>query len=167
VPFLCFSQAYIAIAHHALQLRLESVLDARATFNCDSLGWLLPEFHQLRGRCAIRDSHSIGVAASSKPAAVFAFDLLQLRGKDLRALPLLKRKAALAKALKRTQRIVYCKHLGESGEKLFQAADQLGLEGVIGKRADSPYVRGRTANWVKVKTSHGRHLDEERAKWYE
>jgi bifunctional non-homologous end joining protein LigD len=85
-----------------------------------------PEFHQLRGRCAMRDPTRIGVAASSKPAVVFAFDLLQLRGKDLRALPLLKRKAALEKELKRTQRIVYCQHVGESVEKLFHAADQLG-----------------------------------------
>jgi bifunctional non-homologous end joining protein LigD len=45
-----------------------------------------PEFHQLRGRCAIRDPGRIARAAISKPAAVFAFDLLQLRGKDLRAL---------------------------------------------------------------------------------
>jgi ATP-dependent DNA ligase len=43
----------------------------------------------------------------------------------------------------------------------------LGLEGVIGKKADSPYRAGRTTNWVKVKTSHGRHIDEERAKWNE
>jgi bifunctional non-homologous end joining protein LigD len=126
-----------------------------------------PEFHQLRGRCAIRDPQRIGTVASASPAAVFAFDLLQLRGKDVRTLPLLKRKAALEKELKRTERIVYCKHVGESGEKLFQAADQLGLEGVIGKRADSRYVRGRTTNWVKVKTAHGRHIDEERAKWNE
>jgi hypothetical protein len=34
-------------------------------------------------------------------------------------------------------RIVYCQHVGESGEKLFQTADQLGLEGIIGKRATS------------------------------
>jgi ATP-dependent DNA ligase len=56
---------------------------------------------------------------------------------------------------------------GESGEKLFPAADQLGLEGVIGKKANSPYPRGRTPLWVKVKTRHGRHIDEERAKWNE
>lgn len=80
---------------------------------------------------------------------------------------LLKRKALLQKELAHTERIVYCQHIGESGEKLFQAADQLGLEGVIGKRADSPYIRGRTRSWVKVKTSHGRHVDEERAKWNE
>jgi bifunctional non-homologous end joining protein LigD len=36
-----------------------------------------PEFHQLRGRCAIRNPQRIEIAASSKPAAVFAFDLLQ------------------------------------------------------------------------------------------
>ena len=33
-----------------------------------------------------------------------------------------------------------CQGLTESGEKLFQAADQLGLEGVIRKKADSPYM---------------------------
>jgi ATP-dependent DNA ligase len=126
-----------------------------------------PEFHLLRGRCAIRDPGRIGAVASSSPAAVFAFDLLQLRGKDLRALSLLKRKAALQKELRRTERIVYCQHVGEMGEKLFQAAEGLGLEGVIGKRADSPYVPGRTTSWVKVKTSHDRHVDEERAKWNE
>jgi ATP-dependent DNA ligase len=81
-----------------------------------------PEFHQLRGRCAIKNPESVARAAASKPAAVFAFDLLQLRGKDLRALPLLKRKAALQKELNRTERIVYCQHVGESGEKLYQAA---------------------------------------------
>ena len=86
----------------------------------------------------MKDPGAIGKAAATKPAAVFAFDLLQLRGKDLRKLPLLKRKAALEKELKRTERIVYCQHVGENGEKLYQAADQLGLEGIIGKKADSP-----------------------------
>ncbi|HEX4893316.1 MAG TPA: hypothetical protein VFV47_08505, partial [Hyphomicrobiaceae bacterium] len=67
-----------------------------------------PEFHRLRGRCAIRDPQRLADAAVSTPAAVFAFDLLQLRGKDLRALPLLKRKAVLQKELGKTARIVYC-----------------------------------------------------------
>jgi bifunctional non-homologous end joining protein LigD len=103
-----------------------------------------PEFHQLRGRCAIRDPKRLGIAAASNPAAVFAFDLLQLNGEDLRALPLVKRKATSQKQLRRTKRIVYCEHIGENGEPLFQAADQLGLEGVIGKKVNSRYPRGRT-----------------------
>jgi ATP-dependent DNA ligase len=37
-----------------------------------------------------------------------------------------------------TERIVYCQHVGESGERLIQAANQLGLEGVIGKKAIPP-----------------------------
>lgn len=115
----------------------------------------------------MRDPRRIAVAASSTPAAVFAFDLLELKGKDLRSLPLLKRKAALQKELQRTTRIVYCQHVGESGERLFQAAEQLGLEGVIGKKANSPYPRGRTSTWVKVKTAAGRAVDEERKKWKE
>ncbi len=126
-----------------------------------------PEFHQLRGRCAIRDPERVARAAVSKPAAVFVFDVLGLEGKDLRALPLLKRKAILQKQLQGLDRLVYCQHIGENGEKLLQAADQLGLEGVIGKRADSPYPRGRTPLWVKVKTPHGRHIDADRAKWDE
>ena len=112
-------------------------------------------------------SHPNRRGSEQKAGGRFAFDLLHLCGKDLHPLPLLTRKASLEKELNRAQRIVYCKHIGESGEKLFQAADQLGLEGVIGKKADNPYRAGRTSNWVKVKTVHGRHIDEERAKWSE
>jgi len=126
-----------------------------------------PDFHKLRGRCAIRDPKRIAAAARALPAAVFAFDLLSLAGKDLRAQPLVKRKAALQRTLKDSRRICYCSHVGEVGEKLFAKAEELKLEGIIAKKADSPYRRGRTPNWIKIKTSHGRHIDEERAKWNE
>jgi hypothetical protein len=41
------------------------------------------------------------------------------------------------------------------------------LEGVSGKKSDRPYRAGRTTNSVNEKTSHARHIDEERAKWNE
>jgi len=125
------------------------------------------EFHKLRGRCAIRDPNRIAAAAKASPAAIFAFDVLELEGKDIRPQPLLKRKALLQRLLKNSRRICYCQHVGELGERRFQKAEELGLEGIIAKKADSPYRRGRTPNWVKIKTSHGRHVDEERAKWNE
>ena len=104
------------------------------------------EFHKLRGRCAMRDARCIQAAARVQPAAIFAFDILMLDGSDLRAQPLLKRKASLQRTLKAAgvKRICYCQHIGENGERLFAEADRLGLEGIIAKRAYSPYRRGRT-----------------------
>src|SRR4051812_6280644 len=99
------------------------------------------EFHRLRGRCAMRDPIRIQHAGKTTPAAIFAFDVLVLRGKDMRTLPLLKRKADLKVELKRVKRICYCRHIGENGERLFLEADRLGLEGIIAKKADSPYRR--------------------------
>jgi ATP-dependent DNA ligase len=47
---------------------------------------------------------------------------------------------------------------------LFKIAAQLGLEGIGGKRAKAPYPRCKAGDWVKVKTMHGRQIDDERAK---
>jgi bifunctional non-homologous end joining protein LigD len=82
-------------------------------------------------------------------------------------LPLLKRKAAVERELRRSGRIVYTQHIGEDGTRLFETAAQLGLEGIVAKRANSPCMRGRSHNWIKVKTPAGRAFNEERAKWNE
>jgi ATP-dependent DNA ligase len=50
---------------------------------------------------------------------------------------------------------------------LFKVADGVGFERIVAKRADAPYPRGRSSDWLKIKTSHGRHIDAERAKWNE
>ena len=110
---------------------------------------------------------NIAHAAKSEPAVLFAFDLLELRGKNLRGLPLVKRKASLHAVLKRSERIRYVQHIGEEGERLFRQAEQLGVEGIVAKPADSPYYRGRSSRWLKIKTTAGRAIDEERAKWNE
>lgn len=126
-----------------------------------------PRFERLRRRAAMRVPSSIARAARVDAAAVFAFDLLWLAGRDLRALPLLRRKAALQKALGRAERIRYLTHVGEQGERLYEAAAGLDLEGIVAKRADAPYRAGRSRDWVKIKTPAGRQVDEERAKWNE
>jgi bifunctional non-homologous end joining protein LigD len=54
-----------------------------------------PQFDRLRRRCAMRNPLTMMQAARDDPAAIFAFDLLELRGKDQRKQPLLKRKEAL------------------------------------------------------------------------
>jgi len=72
-----------------------------------------PDFHKLRGRCAIRDPSRIAAAAGGRPAAVFAFDLLYANGEDYKAQPLLKRKAGLQQLSKQLERICYCQYIGE------------------------------------------------------
>jgi bifunctional non-homologous end joining protein LigD len=82
----------------------------------------------------------------------YAFDLLQLDGVDLRSKPLLERKATLKGVLSHApERIVYSEHFAESGDKMLGHACRLALEGIVSKRADSPYRSGRTDDWLKSK----------------
>jgi bifunctional non-homologous end joining protein LigD len=63
--------------------------------------------------------------------------------------------------------IRFVDHIETEGEQLFALAEELGLGGIVAKRADSPYPRARTGAWIKIKTGAGRAVDEERAKWNE
>ena len=84
----------------------------------------------------------------------YAFDLLSLDGRDLRRLPLLKRKRLLRSALPRSATIRFSKHVKRYGKRAFRAAQRRGLEGIMGKRAQSRYHSGRrTRDWVKIKTA--------------
>jgi bifunctional non-homologous end joining protein LigD len=79
--------------------------------------------------------------------------------------PLISRKAML-RICSRTRRASGSwQHIGENGVRLFQAATELGVEGIVAKRADSPYRRGRTSDWVKIKTQAGKEIDAEWAEW--
>ncbi len=92
------------------------------------------------------------------------FDLLHLEGHDLRSAPLLERKELL-RALLETQPprgaqppggtlaspIRYADHYADQGSEFQREACELGLEGSVSKRADRPYVGGRTRDWLKVK----------------
>src|SRR6201996_7880975 len=74
------------------------------------------------------------------------FDLMFAEGEDLRALPLLERKMRLL--------IAFSSHRKGSGKKFFAEAERKRLEGIMAKRAESPYSSGiRTADWLKVKTA--------------
>jgi DNA ligase D-like protein (predicted ligase) len=82
----------------------------------------------------------------------FAFDLLELDGIDVARLPLLERKERLAQLLKDPPAgVVYSEHEGGDGEAFRRAACRHGLEGVVSKRTDRPYLPGDRGAWVKSK----------------
>ncbi|GJE52898.1 Multifunctional non-homologous end joining protein LigD [Methylobacterium tardum] len=90
-------------------------------------------------------------------AVFYAFDLLYLDGKDLRALPLIERKDLLLQSLDDVDpksRIRFSEHLVEDGAAMARHACRLGLEGIIAKRTDAAYRSGRSDLWRKVKCSH-------------
>jgi bifunctional non-homologous end joining protein LigD len=83
-----------------------------------------------------------------------AFDLTLENGEDLRKRPLLERKKRLKAILPRDKLIAFSRHREASGAKFFAEAERKGLEGIMAKRADSPYASGsRTADWLKIKTA--------------
>jgi ATP-dependent DNA ligase len=82
----------------------------------------------------------------------FAFDLLELSGEDVAKLPLGERKARLAALLKKPPPgIAYSEHEAADGEAFPQAACQHGLEGIVSKRLDKPYLPGDRGAWIKSK----------------
>jgi bifunctional non-homologous end joining protein LigD len=82
----------------------------------------------------------------------YAFDLLVERGKDIKRLPNLERKARLAALLEGvSQPIIYGDHVIGRGEALFTEVCKQGGEGIVSKKADAPYRGTRTRNWLKIK----------------
>jgi ATP-dependent DNA ligase len=84
---------------------------------------------------------------------LYAFDLIELGGDDLRREPLEVRKATLASVLaKAGSGIRFNEHLDyDDGAAVFQHACKMGLEGIVSKRKDSPYRSGRSRDWLKMK----------------
>jgi bifunctional non-homologous end joining protein LigD len=86
---------------------------------------------------------------------LYGFDLIELRGKDLRREPLEQRKVELHRLLADTEAgLVFNEWIdGEEfdGATVFEHARSLGLEGIVSKRKDSRYVSGKSPYWLKMK----------------
>jgi bifunctional non-homologous end joining protein LigD len=81
----------------------------------------------------------------------YVFDLLRLDGEDMRPLPLRERKARLRSEFRFEGPVRLSPHRNEQGERLFREACARGLEGLVAKRADSPYRAARSRDWLKLK----------------
>jgi bifunctional non-homologous end joining protein LigD len=95
-----------------------------------------------------------------RPVSVFyyVFDILHLDGYDTTALPLRARKALLRRALAFHGPVRLTPHRNRDGEEMYREACRKGWEGLIAKRADSPYTHGRSRDWLKFKCSAEQEL---------
>lgn len=112
-----------------------------------------------KGRSSFQLLQAYEMGEKRPPLFFYAFDLLQLNGRDLQAEPLQARKAELEKLLAdATGAVRYSASLGNEPKILLEQARKLGLEGLIGKRPDSVYEPGRRSGaWIKLKL----HLEQE------
>ena len=110
-----------------------------------------PSFGRLQKRMLLSRPRDVTAAMGRVPVRAVFFDCLALAGHDLRKLALLERKECLARALPAAGVIQSSDHVVEHGAAFFEAANQMGLEGIIGKRGGSPYEGRRSPDWVKIK----------------
>jgi bifunctional non-homologous end joining protein LigD len=92
------------------------------------------------------------------PVFLYVFDILWLEGHDVRPLPLRTRKRLLKNALQFHGNVRWTQYRNRDGEELFKEACRKGWEGLIAKRAESPYVTTRSKDWLKFKCEHGQEL---------
>ena len=96
--------------------------------------------------------HGIRRSSGSATIVYYPFDLLYVDGTDMKGVPLFQRKALLRHVLVPGDHVQPVEYVEGDGESFFQAALQLGLEGMVAKRRDSKYEPGvRSSSWLKVK----------------
>ncbi|HEY0193723.1 MAG TPA: DNA ligase D [Kofleriaceae bacterium] len=110
-----------------------------------------PDFQRLATRAQVHRTSEIQRAALATPATYVIFDLLGAAGHDLRGLPLLVRKSLLARILPAVGPLKFAEHIPSHGEALLAQVVERGLEGVVAKRAASPYRATRSRDWLKMK----------------
>ena len=97
---------------------------------------------------------ALGDGGDPHKIVAYVFDLLYLDGQELAQLPLRERKDGLQSLLKKSKQekwLRYSDHVAGQGAEMFAKACEAGLEGIVSKQADAPYLPGRQKSWLKIK----------------
>ena len=111
----------------------------------------IPSFPRLQKRGRLSSPMEIRRAVVEFPATFYAFDLLAFEDFDVRPLPLVRRKELLKDVVPALGILRYLDHIESEGEAFLAQVTAMGLEGIVAKKANSPYRRGRSKDWLKIK----------------
>ncbi len=115
-----------------------------------------PDFETLLARHQLASRARRRQAALAHPATYVAFDLLYWKGQNIMGYPLYRRQELLSETLSEGDHLVLSRPVRESGTAYAQAVFARGLEGVMAKRVESPYLPGkRSRDWLKLKRPRG------------
>jgi bifunctional non-homologous end joining protein LigD len=139
-----FNEKFYAVYDAVKALGLQAVLDGEIAV-LNSLG--VSRFGALQNWRSEADGDLV----------YYVFDILWLNGHDLQDLPLVRRRELLHSILPKDGPIRESENFDTTATEFLEAAGKMGLEGIIAKRADSPYRQGdRGGDWLKIKV-HQRH----------
>jgi bifunctional non-homologous end joining protein LigD len=131
-----------AIVEALLALPVQSATIDGEGVVCDD--WGVTDFERLRFVLAGR--------GGSRAAFLYAFDVIEVDGDDVRDRPWEVRRATLTKILRKAPYgIQLSEHVGGCGDTIYAHACALGAEGIVSKRRDRPYRSGRCVDWLKIK----------------
>jgi bifunctional non-homologous end joining protein LigD len=96
-------------------------------------------------------------------AILYAFDLMELDGNDLRSMPIETRRAKLASLLRKHGAVRFSDHILANGPDVFAHACRLGAGGIVSKRLGSLYRSGPCSTWIKVRNPASIAVQRERS----
>jgi bifunctional non-homologous end joining protein LigD len=106
-------------------------------------------FSRLQRRLGV--THPARALVAAYPVVFCVFDVLEVDGDDLRGRPLLERRARLTDAVRLSAALQLSEAWRDDSQRRFALACRSGWEGLIAKRAQAPYVAGRSRDWLKLK----------------
>jgi bifunctional non-homologous end joining protein LigD len=149
-----FTKRFPRIAAAAAELPVTTAIIDAEVVACDAAG--APDFRALHG----------GNYAQTD-LCVWAFDLLEIDGQDIRQMPLILRRVKLGKLLRAYDHdALRYSEAFTNAEKLLEECSKRGLEGIVAKEKGGAYWSGTKAGWVKVKTSQWREMHKDRGEMF-
>ncbi|WP_260853842.1 DNA ligase [Paraburkholderia sp. BCC1886] len=145
------NQSFPDMVEQVARVKGDFVWDAELTVD-EATGQ--SSFDRLQKRARASLPRSVKVAMQNHPARLYVFDIMTAGKRDVRALPLVERKEILRDSFENTSGLVFVTGIVAAGEWVFEQVKAHDFEGMIAKRMDAPYQRGRSRDWIKLKYEH-------------
>jgi bifunctional non-homologous end joining protein LigD len=147
------TRRFIAVCHSLAELPAKSAVIDAEVVACDTDG--KPDFKALMG-------------GRQTVLCAWCFDVMELDGHDVRSERLDSRRERLRQLLiKADDHVLRFSEAFEDAEKLLAVAERQGLEGIVSKKIEQPYVSGKNVAWIKVKTATWREANRERFEMFQ
>lgn len=133
---------------HHVPIQGDLVLDGEVCCTDPNTGRVDEEL--VLARLELKKKDRIRSFAKQRPVIYYVWDILFLKGRDLRSLPLVRRRAILESVLQENEYFKLVPQVEGKGEAFFQTIVDRSLEGMVAKRKGGIYVSRRSHDWLKI-----------------